>query len=54
MKPKTYDWETCLITTDEWARMIERRNGDNWRMVSANVVSSVNGIVAYVFWESDL
>lgn len=50
----TYDWETCILTSDEWPRMIERRNEKGWRMVSANVVSSTSGIIAYVFWESEL
>ena len=50
----TYDWETCLITTDEWKHMIERRNEKGWRMVSANVVSFKDQIIAYVFWESKL
>lgn len=57
MKPKTYDWETCCINSDEWKHMIERRNAGGWRMVSASVVPPMPGqygIFAYVFWESDL
>lgn len=47
-----YDWQTCLITTDEWTRMIERRNAEGWRMVSASVVTGTGQgtPVAYVFW----
>jgi hypothetical protein len=47
----TYDWETCLIATDEWARMIKRRNEKGWEMVSVSVVSSESHITAYVFWK---
>ena len=50
----TYDWETCLILTDEWKRMIERRNDKGWRMVSASVSTVGGQPVAYVFWESEL
>jgi len=47
----TYDWETCLIATDEWTRMIKRRNEEGWEMVSADVVSFHDKIIAYVFWK---
>jgi hypothetical protein len=47
----TYDWQTCLITTDEWTRMIERRNETGWEMVSVSVLSLRDQIVAYVFWK---
>jgi hypothetical protein len=50
----TYDWETCLLLGDEWARMIERRNEKGWRMVSASVVAVKEQVIAYVFWESEL
>ena len=49
-----YDWETCLILTDEWARMIERRSEKGWRMVSASVTTMDGKPVAYIFWESEI
>lgn len=50
----SYDWESCLIATDEWTRMIERRNDKGWEMISANVVSHKDYLIAYVFWKSKL
>jgi hypothetical protein len=49
-----YDWETCLITTDEWSRMIKRRNDKGWEMISVSVVTFKDQIIAYVFWKSKL
>jgi hypothetical protein len=48
-----YEWETCLLDTDDWERMIERRNKGNWRMVSACVPKFLSDgrPVAYVFWK---
>lgn len=52
----TYEWETCLMMTDEWARMIKRRNSRierTWRMVSCSVTRLDNGdLIGYVVWES--